>query len=154
LPPVFLRIAQKGPKPEKNLTLHSCLSSVTGRTRASKFNALRAAPFSHLLICGEIAEEFGLDGCLASNWTTLLVCCFRRTSKARALDDALEHSQCPRLSLRAKRIPRRLPEYGCWGDEREAIWCAAENMKTWETTNGAIAWVGARINAARPALLN
>jgi tetratricopeptide (TPR) repeat protein len=73
----------------------------------------------------------------------------------RALDVALRSNpHVPAYLFGQKRLPRRLPEYTSWGDEREAIWCAAENMKAWKTTKGAIAWLAARISAGRPTLLH
>ncbi len=76
--------------------------------------------------------------------------------KARsALDEALQcNSFVPSYLFFQKALPRVLPEYASWGDEREAQWCADENLKAWRTTKGAIAWLAARISVGKPALLH
>jgi len=40
------------------------------------------------------------------------------------------------------------------GDESEAMCWAAENLKAWQATRGALAWLAERIAAATPTLLN
>ena len=73
----------------------------------------------------------------------------------RALDIALKcNPHVPAYLFFQKPLPRALPEYAGWGDENEAQWCAAENLKAWRTTKGAIAWLAARISAGRPVLLH
>lgn len=73
----------------------------------------------------------------------------------RALDQALaSNSFVPSYLFHQKRLPRYLPEFAGWGDESEAQWCAAENLRAWRTTAGAIAWLAARMSVGKPALLN
>jgi len=47
----------------------------------------------------------------------------------------------PDYLSRRKRLPRTLPDYIGFGDESEAIICAAEQLALWSTTPGALAWL-------------
>jgi len=47
----------------------------------------------------------------------------------------------PSYLLAKKKIPKRLPEYIGWGDDREAVAYAAESIDTWRKTQGALDWV-------------
>jgi len=72
----------------------------------------------------------------------------------RALRMALEsNAYVPTYLLGHKRIPRQLPDYVGFGDEAEAVCLVAENLNSWKTTAGALAWLAARIEAEK-ALFN
>ncbi|MBI3759775.1 MAG: hypothetical protein HY269_08495 [Deltaproteobacteria bacterium] len=60
----------------------------------------------------------------------------------------------PAYLLGHKPLPRELPDYTGCGDEREAMCLVAENLKAWQATNGALAWLAARINLLKPKPLN
>jgi tetratricopeptide (TPR) repeat protein len=47
----------------------------------------------------------------------------------------------PSYLLGKKKIPKRLPEYIGWGDDREAVAYAAESIDTWRKTQGALDWL-------------
>jgi hypothetical protein len=47
-----------------------------------------------------------------------------------------------------------LSAYTGLGDEREAMSWAVENIKAWQTTEGAIAWLVQRMNGDKPRLLH
>ena len=40
-----------------------------------------------------------------------------------------------------KKMPRQLPEYVSFGDEREAVSYVAGASKAWHETEGALAWL-------------
>jgi tetratricopeptide (TPR) repeat protein len=82
---------------------------------------------------------------------------FRRegeNEKANAcLEEALERNRfVPSYLLGKKRLPKRLPEYIGFGDENEAIAYAAEAMKVWQKTEGALEWL--RINLSLKSVFN
>jgi tetratricopeptide (TPR) repeat protein len=73
----------------------------------------------------------------------------------RALTEALESNpHVPCYLLGHKPLPRALPKYTGLGDEREAVCVAAENIKAWQTTSGALAWLAERINPEKPTILH
>jgi hypothetical protein len=73
----------------------------------------------------------------------------------RALVDALaSNPHVPTYLLGHKPIPQELPDYTGFGDETEAICLAAENIKAWKSTQGALAWLAQNIVPAKPTLLN
>ena len=74
-----------------------------------------------------------------------------RRARARAL---ASNPHVPAYLLGDKPIPRELPDYTGLGDESEAMCWAAENIKAWQATNGALAWLAARTGAEKSALLN
>jgi tetratricopeptide (TPR) repeat protein len=91
-------------------------------------------------------------------WTGALLA-FRQQSDhtdARArLAAALEvNPHIPAFLLGKKPLPRRLPDLVGFGDESEAICYAAENLKAWQATNGALAWLARTINAENPSILH
>jgi tetratricopeptide (TPR) repeat protein len=60
----------------------------------------------------------------------------------RHLKEALGGNRfVPSYLLGKKRLPKRLPEYIGLGDENEAIAYAAEAMKAWQKTEGALEWL-------------
>jgi len=65
------------------------------------------------------------------------------TEKANVwLKESLERNRfVPSYLLGKKRLPKRLPEYIGFGDENEAIAYAAEAMKVWQKTEGALEWL-------------
>jgi hypothetical protein len=65
------------------------------------------------------------------------------TPHARAMrGEALQQNPyVPDYLVGRKRLPRRLPEYIGFGDEREAIACAANQIEAWRQTAGALAWL-------------
>jgi tetratricopeptide (TPR) repeat protein len=71
------------------------------------------------------------------------------------LDTAIEiNPHVPAYLLGCKKLPRRLPDSVGFGDDSEAVCYAAENLKAWRATNGALAWLAARTNSEKPKLLN
>ena len=73
----------------------------------------------------------------------------------RALGDALaSNPHVPAYLLGHQPLPQELPDYTGFGDESEAMCLAAENIKSWRATNGALAWLAARVNLLKPKLLN
>jgi tetratricopeptide (TPR) repeat protein len=73
----------------------------------------------------------------------------------RALVDALaSNPYVPPYLLGQKPIPHELPDYTGFGDETEAMCLAAENIKAWKSTQGALAWLAQGIAPAKPTLLN
>jgi tetratricopeptide (TPR) repeat protein len=104
----------------------------------------------------ELAEHLNVneeDGSAFFMWTRVLLA-FRRSGddpwSRRALADALKtNPQVPGYLLGHKSLPlpQELPGYTGIGDESEAMYWAAENIKAWRTTNGAFAWLAERIDA-------
>lgn len=105
-----------------------------------------------------LLKEHRDDGRAYLIWTNALLLFRTQGDSAksrRALDEALESN--PYVSaylLGHKPLPQELPDYTGFGDEDEAISWAAENIKAWQATNGALAWFAARINSEKPQLLN
>jgi tetratricopeptide (TPR) repeat protein len=75
------------------------------------------------------------------------------TAKARrALAEALaSNPHVPAYLLGHKPLPAQLPRYTGLGDDREAAYWAAETVKAWSATAGALAWL-AQSTAAKPTL--
>jgi tetratricopeptide (TPR) repeat protein len=65
------------------------------------------------------------------------------TARTRRLrDEALkENPHVPPYPLGQRRLPRHLPEMVGFGDESEAIDCAAAQRDAWRTTPGALNWL-------------
>jgi tetratricopeptide (TPR) repeat protein len=90
-------------------------------------------------------------------WTSALLA-FRKQgdnpdSRSR-LAAALEvNPHIPAFLLGKKQLPRRLPDLVGFGDESEAICYAAENLKVWQASIGALLWLAERINPEKPAIL-
>ena len=73
----------------------------------------------------------------------------------RAMTKALESNpHVPAYLLGHKPLPRQLHRYTGLGDDSEAICLAADNLKAWQTTPGALAWLAQNIIPAKPTLLN
>jgi tetratricopeptide (TPR) repeat protein len=64
----------------------------------------------------------------------------RRARKLRA-EAERKNPYVPAYLLGRKRLPSRLPETMGFGDESEAVVCAAEQMAVWRQTPGALAWL-------------
>lgn len=60
-----------------------------------------------------------------------------------------QNPHVPGYLLGQKRVPRELPETIGFGDEREAVYCAAELLSSWKKTPGALAWLASAGPAAR-----
>ncbi len=105
-----------------------------------------------------LLQEHKDDGRAFMIWTKALFA-FRtqgdNPKSRRALAQALEsNSHVPAYLLGDKPIPRALPDYTGLGDESEAMCWAAENIKAWRATSGALAWLAERINSEKPTFLN
>jgi tetratricopeptide (TPR) repeat protein len=73
----------------------------------------------------------------------------------RAIVDALaSNPHVPAYLLGHQPLPQELPDYTGFGDETEAICLAAENLKAWKSTPGALAWLAQSIVPAKPTILN
>jgi tetratricopeptide (TPR) repeat protein len=98
------------------------------------------------------------DGRAYLAWTlALLVFRIRgdHPKSRRALAQALESNpHVPAYLLGHKPIPQEPPDYTGFGDESEAMCLAAENLKAWKSTQGALAWLAQSIVPAKPTLLN
>jgi len=103
----------------------------------------------------ELAEHLNAnenDGSAFLMWTRALLA-FRRSGdnpwSRRALVDALKtNPHVPGYLLGNKPLPQEFPGYTGIGDESEAAYWCAENIKAWQTTNGALAWIAERLDAA------
>ncbi len=78
-------------------------------------------------------------------WTRALLA-FRRSGdnpwSRKALADARRSNAfVPDYLLGRKPIPDQLPDHTGMGDASEAMCWAAENIKAWQTTDGALAWL-------------
>jgi tetratricopeptide (TPR) repeat protein len=73
------------------------------------------------------------------------------TEKANVcLKESLERNRfVPSYLLEKKRLPKRLPEYIGFGDVNEAIAYAAEAMKVWQRTEGALEWLRRNLSSKR-----
>jgi len=69
------------------------------------------------------------------------------TPRARQLRREAERGNphVPAYLLGKRPLPRRRPDLIGFGDEREAMVCAADQMAAWRTTPGALAWLDHRI---------
>ena len=68
----------------------------------------------------------------------------------RALSAALQaNAHVPQFLLGERRLPRQLPGTYGFGDEDEAVLCAAEHMAAWAATEGALAWLAASLPGER-----
>ena len=56
-----------------------------------------------------------------------------------------ENRHVPGYLLGRKKMPKRLPAYHGFGDENEAIAYAESSAAAWRATQGALAWIAARI---------
>ncbi len=105
-----------------------------------------------------LLKEHRDDGRAYLIWTNALLL-FRTqgdTAKSRrALAVALESNpHVPAYLLGHKPLPRQLPRYTGLGDDSEAICLAADHLKAWQTTKGALAWLAQNSAPAKPTLLN
>lgn len=78
---------------------------------------------------------------------------FRRAGRGREADLLLRaairgNAFVPAYLLGREPLPRQLPEYIGFGDRNEAIVYAAENLKLWQGTPGALEWLQALARAA------
>jgi len=73
------------------------------------------------------------------------------SQRARALLAKAEtaNRHVPAYLMGRKRIPDRLPDTVGFGDESEAVFCAAEQIAAWRGTPGALPWLGARVQHTR-----
>ena len=102
----------------------------------------------------ELAEHLNAheeDGSAFFTWTRALLA-FRRSGdnpwSRRALADALNaNSHVPDYLLGHKPLAEELPGFTGIGDESEAMYWVTENIKAWRNTNGALAWLAARLAA-------
>ncbi len=79
---------------------------------------------------------------------------FRRTGDSEdarvSLRAALkENGHVPALLLGSKALPRRLPDFYGFGDEREAICYAAGGVRQWHGTPGALSWLSSVLAGSR-----
>jgi len=78
---------------------------------------------------------------------------FRREgadSARSSLKEALETNPfVPNYLLGRKRLPKRMPNYIGFGDEREAVSYAAAAQPVWEKTPGALAWLAREVRALK-----
>ncbi len=93
----------------------------------------------------ELLEQYEDDGAAALLYSRALWL-FRQEGASeranRCLKEALEQNQfVPSYLLGEKRLPRYLPEYIGFGDENEAVAYAADAIKAWRKTEGALEWL-------------
>ncbi len=94
---------------------------------------------------GKLLEQYEDDA--AATWLyTRALWMFRQegtSEKANVcLKEALKQNRfVPSYLLGKKRLPKHLPEYIGFGDENEAIAYAAEAIKVWQKTTGALEWL-------------
>jgi len=94
---------------------------------------------------GKLLRQYKDDP--AATWLyTRALWVYRRegaSEKANAcLKESLERNRfVPSYLLGEKRLPKNLPEYIGLGNENEAIAYAAEAMKVWQRTEGALEWL-------------
>lgn len=100
--------------------------------------------------------EYGEDASAAWQYTRALVL-YRQGTDSAAARKALAKAwrgnpHVPAYLTGERKVPKRLPEYMGFGDESEAIVYAAESRHLWESTPGALAWLGKRPkrNTVRP----
>jgi tetratricopeptide (TPR) repeat protein len=105
-----------------------------------------------------LLKEHADDGRAYMLWTKALFA-FRtqgdNSKSRRALAEALaSNSHVSPYLLSLKPLPCELPDYTGLGDESEAMALATEHIKAWQMTRGALPWLAARINAAKPATVH
>jgi len=95
---------------------------------------------------GKLLNEY--QGDVAAGWLyPHALWIFRREGASPAanasLKKALKRNRfVPPYLLGARRLPKHLPEYIGLGDESEAVAYAAEAIKGWQKTPGALEWLG------------
>lgn len=102
---------------------------------------------------GALLTEHEDDGRTYMLWTRALFA-FRtqgdNAKSRRALAEALKNNpHVPPYLLGQKQLPRELLDYTELGDESEAMALAVENIKAWQMTNGALAWLADTISAEK-----
>ena len=71
-------------------------------------------------------------------------------SARASLREALETNPfVPNYLLGWKKLPKRMPDYIGFGDEREAVSYAAVAQEVWEKTTGALAWLAREVRARK-----
>jgi tetratricopeptide (TPR) repeat protein len=107
---------------------------------------------------GALLKQHEDDGRACMIWTRALFA-FRSqgddSNSRRLLAEALESNpHVPAYLLGHKPLPRELPEYTGLGEESEAMSWAVANIKAWQMTNGALAWLAERIGTEKPTILH
>ncbi len=79
---------------------------------------------------------------------------FRRGGDTADAGDRLHEAvktnrHVPGYLLGKKRLPRTLPDYVGFGDEREAVAYASDNLRAWRQTPGALEWLAASAGKLR-----
>ena len=105
-----------------------------------------------------LLEAYPEDAAATWPWTSALLA-FRKqgddSNSHAKLAAALEtNPHVPAFLLGKKKLPRALPDLVGFGDESEAICYAADNLKAWQATTGALAWLANSINAEIPTILH
>ena len=59
------------------------------------------------------------------------------------------NAHVPQFLLGERRLPRQPPGTYGFGDEDEAVLCAAEHTAAWAATEGALAWLAASLPGER-----
>ncbi|MBI1801016.1 MAG: tetratricopeptide repeat protein [Chloroflexi bacterium] len=102
---------------------------------------------------GELLGQFKDDAMAEWNYMRALRQ-FRRSGAGdeanRLLKRAIKQNRfVPHYLLGTRKMPARLPETMGWGDENEAIAYAADNLRYWQETRGALAWLYDTIHRGR-----
>ncbi len=95
-----------------------------------------------------LLKQYDEDAGAEFAWTRALLA-FRKLGDTpgsrEKLAAALESNlHVPAFLLGKKKFPPVLPDMVGFGDESEAICYAADNLKVWQATNGALAWLAKR----------
>lgn len=94
---------------------------------------------------GKLLEQYEDDGAATWAYSRALLAFRKEGASKRAnkyLKDALaDNPFVPAYLIGRKRVPMHLPDYIGMGDESEAVVYAAEAIKAWKKTEGAIEWL-------------
>jgi tetratricopeptide (TPR) repeat protein len=105
-----------------------------------------------------LLERYPEDVAATWPWTSALLTFRQRgdVPDARAkLAAAREvNPHIPAFLFGKKKLPRALPDLVGFGDESEAVCYAAENIESWHSTPGALAWLAETINAEKSRLMH